>query len=43
MAVIVEAKDQRSESFYRHFDFKPFQQIPLRLFLPMEQIAKWFV
>ena len=34
MAVIVEAKDQRAESFYRHFDFRPFQQTPLRLFLP---------
>ena len=34
MAVIVEAKDQRAEGFYRHFDFRPFQQTPLRLFLP---------
>ena len=42
MAVIVEAKDQRAESFYRHFDFRPFQQTPLRLFLPMGQIAKLF-
>jgi predicted GNAT family N-acyltransferase len=42
MAVIVEAKDQRAESFYRHFDFQPFQQTPLRLFLPMGQIAKLF-
>jgi hypothetical protein len=40
--VIVEAKDQRAESFYRHFDFQPFQQTPLRLFLPMGQIAKLF-
>lgn len=42
MAVIVEAKDARAESFYRHFDFQPFQQTPLRLFLPMAQIAKLF-
>jgi predicted N-acetyltransferase YhbS len=42
MAVIVEAKDQRAESFYRHFDFRPFQQTPLRLFLPMGQMAKLF-
>jgi GNAT superfamily N-acetyltransferase len=42
MAVIVEAKDQRAEGFYRHFDFRPFQQTPLRLFLPMGQIAKLF-
>ena len=42
MAVIVDAKDERAESFYRHFDFQPFQQTPLRLFLPMGQIAKLF-
>jgi GNAT superfamily N-acetyltransferase len=42
MAVIVDAKDDRAESFYRHFDFLPFQQTPLRLFLPMTQIAKLF-
>jgi len=42
MAVIVDAKDERAEGFYRHFDFQPFQQTPLRLFLPMGQIAKLF-
>lgn len=42
MAVIVDAKDERAENFYRHFDFQPFQQTPLRLFLPMGQIAKLF-
>lgn len=42
MAVIVDAKDERAESFYRHFDFQPFQQTPLRLFLPMGQIAELF-
>ena len=42
MAVIVEAKDERAERFYRHFDFLPFQQTPLRLFLPMAQAAKLF-
>lgn len=42
MAVIVDAKDDRAENFYRHFDFLPFQQTPLRLFLPMTQIAKLF-
>ncbi len=42
MAVIVDAKDEWTESFYRHFDFQPFQQTPLRLFLPMGQIAKLF-
>lgn len=42
MAVIVDAKDERAESFYRHFDSQPFQQAPLRLFLPMAQIAELF-
>lgn len=42
MAVIVDAKDERAESFYRHFDFIPFQHAPLRLFLPMNQIARIF-
>jgi GNAT superfamily N-acetyltransferase len=42
MAVIVDAKDERAESFYRHFSFQPFQQDPLRLFLPMGQIAQLF-
>lgn len=42
MAVIVDAKDEQAESFYRHFDFRPFQQTPLRLFLPMAQIAALF-
>ncbi|WP_197495931.1 hypothetical protein [Acidihalobacter yilgarnensis] len=35
IAVIVDAKDERAESFYWYFDFQPFQQTPLRLFLPM--------
>lgn len=42
MAVVVDAKNERAESFYRHFDFQPFQQAPLRLFLPMAQIAELF-
>ena len=42
MAVIVDAKDKRVEGFYRHFDFQPFQQTPLRLFLPMQKIAQLF-
>lgn len=42
MAVIVDAKDECAERFYRHFDFQPFQQAPLRLFLPMVHIAKLF-
>lgn len=42
MAVIVDAKNEQAEKFYRHFDFQPFQQTPLRLFLPMVQIAQLF-
>ena len=41
-AVIVDAKNEQAERFYRHFDFQPFQQTPLRLFLPMTQIANLF-
>lgn len=40
MAVIVDAKDENAENFYRHFEFQQFQKTPLRLFLPMAQIAK---
>ncbi|WHZ13072.1 MAG: hypothetical protein OJF60_003513 [Burkholderiaceae bacterium] len=42
MAVIVDAKDERAENFYRHFGLSPFQQTPMRLFLPMAQVAKLF-
>jgi hypothetical protein len=38
MAVVVDAKDEDAESFYKHFNFLPFQLTPLRLFLPMKQI-----
>lgn len=42
MAVVVDAKDEQAERFYKHFHFLPFQQTPLRLFLPMKQIEKLF-
>ena len=42
MAVIVDAKDGQAEAFYRHFDFLPLQQTPLRLFLPMGQVERLF-
>lgn len=42
MAVIVDAKNQSAENFYKHFDFLPFQRTPLRLFLPMHQVARLF-
>ncbi len=39
MAVIVDAKDDAAERFYRHFDFLPLQQTPRRLHLPMKAVA----
>lgn len=39
MAVIVDAKDEAAEAFYRHFDFLPMQHQPRRLFLSMKTIA----
>lgn len=43
MAVVVDAKNDEVERFYRHFNFIPFQRSPLRLFLPMAQIEKLFL
>ncbi len=43
MAVVVDAKDDAARSFYRHYDFIPFPQIPYRLFLPMDTIEKSFM
>lgn len=42
MAVVVDAKDEAAENFYRHFDFLPLQASPRRLFLPMQQVARLF-
>ena len=42
MAVIVDAKDDAAEAFWRHFDFLPLQQQPRRLFVPMKVIAALF-
>ena len=42
MAVLVDAKDDAAEAFYRHFSFLPLQQQPRRLFLPMKAIAGLF-
>jgi len=43
MAVVVDAKDEQAARFYRHFDFLPFQENPLRLFVPMQHIAQMSV
>lgn len=42
MAVVVDAKNAQAESFYRHFGFLPFQRTPLRLFIPIAQVAQLF-
>lgn len=42
MAVLVDAKDDAAEAFYRHFSFLPLQGQPRRLFLPMKTIAGLF-
>jgi GNAT superfamily N-acetyltransferase len=43
MAVLVDAKDDAAEAFYRHFGFLPLQQQPGRLFLPMKTLRGLFV
>ena len=42
MAVLVDAKDEAAQAFYRHFSFLPLQQQSRRLFLPMRTIAGLF-
>lgn len=41
-AVVVDAKDERSKAFYERYGFIPFQEQPLRLFLPMKTIERAF-
>lgn len=43
MAVVVDAKDEAAEAFYRHFDFQPLQATPRRLYLSMKTIAALLV
>ena len=42
MAVLVDAKDDAAEAFYRHFSFLPLQQQPKRQYLPMKTIVELF-
>ena len=42
MAVVVDAKDDVAEAFYRHFSFLPLHQQPRRLFMPMKTVAGLF-
>lgn len=39
VAVVVEARDDTAEAFYRHFGFIPFADRARRLFLPMATIS----
>jgi ribosomal protein S18 acetylase RimI-like enzyme len=39
-AVVVEAKNDRAASFYRRYGFRAFASQPLRLFLPLETVAR---
>lgn len=42
MAVVVDAKDDAAQAFYRHFSFLPLHEQPRRLFLPMRTVAGLF-
>lgn len=39
-AILVEAKDETAEAFYRHLGFQPFAERPSTLFLPAATFAK---
>lgn len=41
-AVIVDAKDEKSKKFYKHYGFIKYNDIEMSLFLPMETIEKLF-
>ena len=43
VAVIVDAKDERAFAFYRHYEFTPFLDEPMRLFLSLGVIEKLFI
>ena len=40
VGVVVDAKHERAQSFYRQFNFETFPDAPLTLWLPMHAIAK---
>jgi hypothetical protein len=41
-AVITDAKDDDAHRFYEKYDFRPFEGIPRRLFLPMATVKHLF-
>ena len=36
--IIVDAKDEKSKSFYEQYGFIPFPRQPLRLFIPVKTV-----
>lgn len=42
MAVLVDAKNETAEAFYKHFGFTPLMGQPARLFLSMKTVAGLF-
>ena len=42
VAVVVDAKDSRAVEFYTRYEFIPFDDLPIRLFLPMRVIEQLF-
>ena len=38
-AVVVDALHEQAKNFYLHYGFTPFEEYPLKLFLPMKTIA----
>ncbi len=40
IAVQVDAKNDQAATFYQHYGFIPLVNAPLRLFMPMSEIAK---
>jgi len=42
MAVVVDAKDEAAEAFYKHFSFMPLHERPRRLFLPIKTVVGLF-
>ncbi len=39
-ALVVDAKDEQAEAFYRHQGFAPFGLVPRQLFLPLKEAQK---
>jgi GNAT superfamily N-acetyltransferase len=39
-AMVVDAKDDAAVAFYQHHGFIPFVSVPMRLYLPLAEIAK---